>query len=258
MSSAAALALRAQVVALGPSAETAGQTPAKEADVAVVIGVRTPGMRLEAADTVTLVRIIYDPTGKAGPPFQQKIDVAPPPPGNDDLRYEVFQRIKVPPGRWELRMNASSARLDTSGTVYAEFEVPDFSRRNLALTGVLLGQPVPEGRSDVLAGLTPIVPTTARDFAPSDQVTAYLRVHQGGVAAPVPVTMGVQVLDTSDQRVFESSSQIAASAFDGSRSAPFSFVPPFEKLTRGQYLLSISASLPDGTKTRTDVVFRIR
>jgi hypothetical protein len=48
----------------------------KEVDVAVVLGVRTPGVRLEAADTLTLVRTIYDASGKPGPPTQEKVQIA--------------------------------------------------------------------------------------------------------------------------------------------------------------------------------------
>ena len=253
MASATRLALRAQVVAVAPSA-----TNPKEADVAIVIGVRTPGIRLEAADTLTLVRTIYDASGKPGPPSQEKLQIAIPSAGNEDLRYEVYQKMTLAPGRWELRMNATSVRLDTSGTVYAEFEVPDFSRRSLVLSGAVLGQKVAEGRTDSLAGLLPLVPTTGRDFSPGDSVTAFLRVLQGGSAEPTAVKMSVQVLNVSDQKMFESSSTLEAAAFSATRSAPFELPLPLDKLERGQYLLSIAAERADGTKTRSDVIFRVR
>jgi hypothetical protein len=253
MASATRLALRAQVVAVSPSEKNP-----KEADVVVVLGVRTPGIRLEAADTLTLVRTLYDASGKPGPPTQEKLQIALPPPGNEDLRYEVFQRFTVPPGRWELRMNATSARLDTSGTVYDEFEVPDFARRGLVLTPPLIGQKVSEGRTDPLTGLVPLVPTTARDFTPGTAITAYLRVLQGGTAEPGAVKMSVQVLNTADVSVFESSSTIEPTAFGTIRSAPFEVPLPLDKLERGQYLLSIAAERADGAKTRSDVIFRVR
>jgi VWFA-related protein len=252
MASATRLALRAQVVAVAPSANP------KEADVVVVLGVRTPGIRLEAVDTLTLVRTLYDASGKAGPPTQEKVPVAIPPAGNEDLRYEVFQRLTLAPGRWELRFNATSARLDTSGTVFHEFEVPDFSRRGLALSTPLLGQKVTEGRTDPLAVLIPIVPTTARDFAPGTAVTAYMRVLQVGTTQVGPVKMAVQVLNTADASVFGSSSTIEPAAFGDSRSAPFEVQLPLDKLQRGQYLLSIAAERADGAKTRSDVIFRVR
>jgi hypothetical protein len=207
---------------------------------------------------LTLVRTLYDASGKPGPPSQEKLQIASPAPGNEDLRYEVFQRLTLAPGRWELRLNATSARLDTSGTVYDEFEVPDFARRGLALTSALIGQKVSEGRTDPLASLIPIVPTTARDFAPGTSVTAYLRVLQAGSAEPGSVKMSVQVLNTADVKVFESASTIEPAAFDAAKSAPFEVPLPLDKLERGQYLLSISAERADGAKTRSDVIFRVR
>ena len=253
MASATRLALRAQVVAVSPSAANP-----KEVDIAVVIGVRTPGVRLEASDTLTLVRTLYDSAGKPGPPTQEKVQIAVPAAGNEDLRYEVFQRLRLAPGRWELRINATSARLDTSGTVYDEFEVPDFARRGLALTSPLIGQKVTEGRTDALAGLVPLIPTTARDFAPGTAVTAFLRVLQGGTTEVGAVKMSVQVLNTADAKVFESSSTIEPAAFGETRSAPFELPLPLDKLERGQYLLSIAAERADGAKTRSDVIFRVR
>ena len=253
MASSTRLALRAQVVAVSPS-----EANPKEADIVVVLGVRTPGIRLEAADTLTLVRTFYDASGKSAPPTQEKVEVAAPAPGNEDLRYEVFQRFTLGPGRWELRINATSARLGTSGTVYDEFEVPDFARRGLAMTAALLGQKAPEGRTDPLAGLVPIVPTTARDFAPGTAVIAYLRVLQGGATEAGAVKMSVQVLNTTDATVFESSSTIEPAAFNAARSAPFEVPLPLDKLGRGQYLFSITAERADGAKTRSDVIFRVR
>ena len=253
MASATRLALRSQVVAVSPSA-----TNPKEVDIVVVLGVRTPGIRFEATDTLTLVRTLYDAAGKPGPPTQEKVPISAPAPGNEDLRYEVFQRLTLAPGRWELRINATSARLDTSGTVYDEFEVPDFSRRGLVLSSALIGQKVAEGRTDRLAGLIPLVPTTARDFAPGTAVTAYLRVLQGGTGEVAAVKMSVQVLNTGDAKVFESASTIEPAAFGEARSAPFEVPLPLDKLERGQYLLSIAAERADGAKTRSDVIFRVR
>ena len=42
------------------------------------------------------------------------------------------------------------------------------------------------------------------------------------------------------------------------RAAPFELALPLSQLSRGQYLLSIQAELPDGTRTRSDAVSRVR
>lgn len=251
MSSAAPLALRTQVLSLGPAS-----TDSAEADIAIVLGVRTPGRRIDTEDTLTLIRTIYDENGKPGPPTQEKLSIAPPPRSAEELRYEVFQRLRLPPGRYEVRLNGTSVAVDASGSVYAGFVVPDVRKRPLALSGVLFGRKA-EGRTDPLAPLVPIVPTTVRDFAAGEAVVAYLRAFQhAGTLQDVKVLS--QVINISDEKVWESPSTIPASAFESARMAPFELALPLSQLSRGQYLLSVQVELPDGTRTRSDAVFRVR
>ena len=252
MASAAALALRAQAIPLGPAADGKG------VNVAVILAVRTPTTRVSGADTLTIVRTLYDDKGKPGPPTQEKLELALPPATTDQLRYEVFQRMALMPGRYELRLNATSAALDTSGTVYADLEVPDLSRRNVALSNIVLGKPRAADQKDVLSDLIPLVPTTLRDFAPGESIVAFTNVYQGGSAAPGAVKTSAQLINVSDQKVWDNAGELAAAAFAGSRTAPLQITVPLDSLARGSYLLSISAERADGAKARADLVFRIR
>jgi len=206
---------------------------------------------------LTLVRTIYDERGNPGRPTQEKLELALPPATTEQLRYEVFQKLTLAPGRYEVRLNATSASLDTSGTVYTDLEVPDYSRRSLALSSIVLGRPRAAGETDALASLLPIVPTTLRDFAPGDSVVAFLRVFERNGTPPSQVKTLAQLINVSDQKVWEQAGEVSSSAFSGG-SAPIQLNVPLEKLARGSYLLSISAEKPDGTKTRSDLVFRIR
>ncbi len=252
MSSAAALALRVQAVPIAPTAD--GQ----KVDIGVVLGVRTPNTTITGADTLTLVRNVYDAQGNPGTPTQEKLELVLPPKTTEQLRYEVFQRLALAPGRYELRLNGSSVALDTSGSVYAELEVPDYAKKNLSLAGVVLGRPRADTDKDVLAPLLPIVPTTVRDFAPGDAVVAFTRVFQGGAAATGAVKTLAQIISVADKKVWEQAGEIPASAFDAGRVAPLQMTVPLEKLDRGSYVFSISAERSDGTKIRADLVFRIR
>jgi len=252
MSSAAGLALRVQAVAAAPSAN------GKTVDVGVILGVRTPGSTVSRSDTLTLVRTVYDERGNPGPPSQEKLELPLPPATTEQLRYEVFQRLSLAPGRYELRLNATSAALDRSGSVYADLEVPDFSRRNIALASIVLGKPRSPDQKDALDSLFPIVPTTLRDFAPGDSLVAFTRVFVGGSASPGTVKTMAQLINISDEKVWEQAIEVGPTAFATGRSAPIQFAVPLEKLTSGSYLLSISAERSDGSKTRADMVFRIR
>jgi len=250
----ASLPLRTSAV---PVARTAGPG-SKEVDVAVVLTVRLPPTRGTLNETVTLVRTLYDTDGRAGPPTPEKIQLAVPASSGDELRYDLYQRITLTPGRYQVRLNATSATLDRSGSVYADIEVPDFTRPAISATPLVLGTKPPGERTDVLAKVLPILPTSAREFAANDPVVAFLRVFQGGGTPIGPVTMATQILDASDTKVFETSSTVTPDAFDASRSAPFEIALPIAPLKHGPYLLSIRATLPTGATSRRDLVFRMR
>ena len=150
--------------------------------------------------------------------------------------------------------------LDRSASVYADLEVPDFTRAPLILSGVALGvktDPAAE-RTDVLSSLLPFAPTSAREFGGNEIVTAFLRVAQGGTSAPVAVTIKTLVLDIGDKAVHEATTTLAAEAFGENRSAPFQVELPQGTMQHGPHLLSITATLPGGTSIRRDVVFRVR
>ena len=208
---------------------------------------------------MTLVRTLYDADGRAGPPTPEKIQLALTGTTGDELRYDLYQRLTLLPGRYSIRLNATSSAIDRSGSVYADIEVPDFTRPALSASAIILGtKPAESERKDVLAAVVPIVPTSARDFAANDTPLAFVRVFQGGEAPIGPVTVKTQILDASDAKVFEGSETIAAEAFDASRSAPFEVALPIAPLVHGPYLLSITATLPGGASTRRDLVFRMR
>jgi VWFA-related protein len=250
----ASLPLRTSVV---PVARTAG-AGSKQVDVAVVLTVRLPPTRGTLNESVTLVRTLYDTEGRASPPAPEKIQLAVAASTGDELRYDLYQRITLAPGRYQIRLNATSAVLDRSGSVYADIEVPDFTRAAISATPLILGTKPPGERSDVLAKVVPILPTSSRDFAANDPVVAFLRVFQGGETPIGPVTMATQILDASDAKVFENTTTLAPEIFDALRGAPFEIALPLAPLRHGPYLLSVKATLPNGSTARRDLVFRMR
>jgi VWFA-related protein len=258
MTSSTGLPLRASVVAVGLTG--AAGSGSRSADVAIVLTARLPPSGGAVTDTLTITRNVYDADGKAGPPVQEKVSVTLPASGTDGLRYDVFSRIALAPGRYQIRLNARSAVLDRSGSVFADVEVPDFTRSALTVTAIALGTVPPPAspRTDPLAALLPIVPTSAREFAPGEALVAFCRVSQGGTAALVPVAMKVLVLDVHDQSVMDVPATLAADAFAAGRSAPYQIALPLDRMTHGPHVLSITATLSGGTNVRRELVFRVR
>jgi VWFA-related protein len=248
------LALRATVAAIG-----APRTPGGLIDVAVALSVRLPPLRTATAETLTLTRNIYDANGRASPPEQEVVRLTVQPGGGDEVRYEVLRRLALAPGRYQVRYSARSAVMDRIGTVYADLEVPDVARAPLSLSNIVLGrQPDPgAARDDVLAPLVPIMPTTARDFLPSDDIAAFARVYQGGTSPIVPVSVVVEISDAQDAVVYTNAIGLDPAAFGEDRSAPVELDVPLERLSHGPFLLTVTARTP-GRSARREVLFEMQ
>jgi hypothetical protein len=144
------------------------------------------------------------------------------------------------------------------GSVYVDVEAPDFRRARLALSGVIVSAlPAPPAApARLLADVTPFAPTTERTFTTGSIVTTFLRAYQGGSGRPADVVMTAQILDATGSVVVERTDTLGAAQFAGTRSAPYQFRLPLDRLTPGEYLLTLTAGLA-GAIERRDVTFQV-
>jgi hypothetical protein len=63
----------------------------------------------------------------------------------------------------------------------------------------------------------PVVPTVARVFVPTNHVTAFLRVYQGGKDALAPVRLTCRIVNDLNESAFESESRLEAAGSDARR-----------------------------------------
>jgi VWFA-related protein len=233
----------------------------RDVDVAMVLTVKWPARAITAArhDTLTVIRHVYDATGNPGPPVREILDIELRPGSfGNDVQHDVFQRVSLPPGRYQIRFNAHSAFAGVSGSVYAEVAVPDVRRASLSIAGPVIGYASagerPEG---ALAELLPLVPTTARDFSASDPIRMLARIYQGGGGA-LPVTMTTEVLDATDVVRSTSTEVVPPDAFQAADGVVRQSAIPLANLPPGPYLFSVSAQLPSGFTARKDIPFRVK
>ena len=246
--------LRATVV---PIAKLAGD---EGADVAVCLTVRVPTPTAPTSEVATVVRSVYDRSGRPGPPIRESFTIPLDVTRTETQQYDVWSRLSLKPGRYDVRLNVHSSSADLSGTVYATVEVPDLSRAPIALTGLVLGRAATSGqpRSDPFGGIMPILPTTLREFTRNDQPTVFSRIAQGGSDPPAPVTVETELLDSSDVSAFQSHETLPSSAFRADRTAPYTVDLPLRQLRGGLYLLVLNARLPAGESDRREVLIRVR
>ena len=147
-----------------------------EADVIVAVGVREPpnpseprGATGPDVENVEIFTGAFDREGRNVAWLRQSADVKGAA-GANGLRYDALARLKLKPGRYEIRVAVQHRRAGRLGSVYAYVDVPDFTKSGPWLSGVVLA-----GRSTVLAtpadavaDVSPVVPTSQREFARTD------------------------------------------------------------------------------------------
>jgi hypothetical protein len=102
------------------------------------------------------------------------------------------------------------------------------------------------------------VPTTARTFGKSDEITAFFRVYQGRNVRLEPVTLTVRVLDDQGSTKLEVNESLEVQRFTSNRAVDYRVRLPLDRLTSGRHLLTIEARVPGRTSPKRNVLFTLR
>jgi VWFA-related protein len=176
----------------------------------------------------------------------------------DEVTYVITSVLQLPPGEYQLRASATSARLDLGGSVYLPFTVPDYSALAMGLTDLVLayedGSRVPvansQGRSRIpAANLLPFEPVLDRVFRPSDTLRLFFQIVQRD---PKPATATIQILGPRGDLVLGLDLPVEAD-----RRAGVDQLLPLDRLAPGVYRLRVAVSGDAGFAER-DVGFVIR
>ena len=158
-------------------------------------------------------------------------------------------------------MAANVGALSTSGSLYYDVDVPDFSQARVSLSGIVFtARPaMPIGQQQGMSTVIPVIPTTQREFGGQDQAAAFVRVYQGGKDALMDVPLRIQLRNQDDVLVLDRRDTVPASSFGTVRSADVNLSLPVQRLATGEYLLTIDATGPGGKPVPPrNVRFRIR
>jgi hypothetical protein len=212
-----------------------------------------------AGDSVDVLLRAFTPEGGDRGSTRLAVKVSADQNLSGEVGYEVLGRLDLRPGRYELRASASSVAWAENGSVYGYLDVPDFARESVSLSGVGISvNPArTSGNAAAIAGLLPFAPTTQRTFTRSDRVTGFVRVYQGGSAAPVAVPVAVRIVDGGDRTVADASTTLPAERFGDARGADYQYQIPIDRLEPGPHLLIIQASVGRDT-ARRNIRFEIR
>ena len=225
-------------------------------EVLVTLAVDQGSDQTARTSTVNVLTAAFNEAGRAVVTHRQSVAVTRAAGADSPGRFEVFARLPVKPGRYEVRAAIEDPSTGKTGSVYTFVDVPNFRVAVLAMSGVVVSV-LPAGASAAtkLDDLTPDLPTSRRNFSRSDRVAVFARIHGGTATQPVKVTARLRA--GNNKIVFERPTTIDGAAFDLARAAPYRIDLPISDLPAGDYLLSLEAAKGKDT-VRRDVQFAVR
>lgn len=183
--------------------------------------------------------------------------------GVERAGLRVLTKTDLQPGRYQLRIAVGTAQ--RGGSVIYDLDVPDFSKKELAMSGVALRGPNdPEGvflpAGDPLQALAIRAPTTVRLFRDGDRVSVFAEIYDSTGGRPHTVEARAALRNeagevTTISSVSRSSDELKKNGDVLRFEAPL----PLTKLPAGRYVVSIEASSSaGGDPVSRSVPFRVR
>ena len=200
------------------------------------------------------------------PQSRQLGNITIPPASRADVEREGLQiltKTELQPGRYQLRVAVGSQQ--RGGSVLLDLDVPDFSKKELTMSGLVLrGPEEPEGIflpvGDPLEGLGRRGPTVARVFRTSDVVTVYAEIYEDPGGRPHNIE--VKALLRNEAGAVTPVASATVSSDDLKKTGNVLRVEPqlpLAELPPGRYVFSLEAkSTAGGDTVSRSIPFRMR
>lgn len=150
------------------------------------------------SNTIELALIAVDSGGRLHAATGRAIDIRLDAVASDMLRnagYRVVSRVRLGPGRYQIRQAVRERSGSRSGSIFADIEVPDFSKRP-SMSGILLTSghvaTLPTSTDEETYARLPVLPSVHRAFAPDDVLAAVVEVYD---AAPKGLDVVTSIRD---------------------------------------------------------------
>jgi hypothetical protein len=200
----------------------------------------------------------FDRNGKALAFGEHELATTPSRVTDRERQYQFTMNLPLQAGRYEVRAAVEDQTVGTVGSVYGYVDVPDFRRRAVTLSGLLLHAPadrVPLPPPEI-ASFLPVVPTTRRTFARSDEVRGAARLYWGLGRRAIPGYLTVEVRDEHVRSVYRQETRMTPDTMGAGRATELSFDLPTARLTPGAYLLTVETR-HGNESSRQDLRFQI-
>lgn len=162
----------------------------------------------------------------------------------------LVRQLSLAPGRYQLRVAAQDSSKAKQGTAILDIDVPDFSKPDIALSGVALAAnadaSVATGSAqEVLnfGGGLPGAPSTLREFPTNSEIAAFVEVYDNKPAPPHHLDVTATVKADDGRVVFTHNQEYSSDELHGAPGGfGFSARIPMTGWTSGLYVLTINAT----------------
>ena len=162
--------------------------------------------------------------------------------------FRVISSLELPVGRYQVRVAVREANSKRSGLVVYDLEVPDYTKENLAISGIALTSMAsslamtarPKG--DPLLKMLPAPMTTFRDFPQNDEIAMFAEVYDHGSGPAHKVEIRLTLNAEGGQTVFQTREERDSSELGG-KSGGYGFMGrvPLRDIAPGLYVLRLEA-----------------
>jgi hypothetical protein len=194
------------------------------------------------------------------------------------LRTETFDQVMktgirmmiettLPPGRYQMRIAAGGQQQSKSGSVVYDIDVPDFTKDQLAMSGVALGSAATArimtmNQKTAFASSLPGNITSTREFTLGDTLGIYTEVYETlKNATSHTVTLTAQLRAEGGTVVRAVSDERSSAELQGTRGGyGFSAQLPLTDVAPGLYVIHVEARANTGDRPTVskDVQIRVR
>jgi VWFA-related protein len=242
-----------------PLTATAVAFRGQDAHSSVAVIMESPGETLALSEldgklvgNIEVSTVVVDQSNTITTGETQKITFGLTPTTHDRFRKKGFRTLAqlrdLKPGRYQLRLSVVPGGSSLRGSLWYDLEVPDFSKDDLAMSGLLLsslseGQTPTGNPRKLFAGILPVPPTTVREFKADDSLNVYAEVYDNLLSPPHQVDVTVTIR-AADNRIAYRSTDWASSeemAIGKGAYPSISWIPLNELGGPGSYVLHLQA-----------------
>jgi VWFA-related protein len=221
------------------------------------------------SETLELVNSATDSKGKLFPGERQLVNLNLKP---DTLAraksrgFRLVNQISLPPGRYQLRIAASS-RNGRTGSVLYDLEIPDFTKEKFVMSGVTLtsraAAEAPTAKpKDPLADYLPGPPTAMREFSRDDTIALFAEFYENNIGGAAHQLQFKAELRAEGGRVVQNVTEERSSSDLQGRSGGYGFAArlPLDAVEPGLYVLHVEGQprIGDLPAVSRDIQIRVR